>query len=487
MQKPAAPQQRAVGVLQGEDPTPTYNNFIRNTLGKGESANYIDHIQGLAALKAYDEKQSDLVLRQLSRLLQYGHLNMEGVQLALQALQIDISRDDKSLSRLVRYLVVLGLGDGSAGTPLPVPPQAGSTLLAKAVDGLGLEVLVAGWADLGQERAAFGRKQAALRALAAITRASLTSRPDDVTYVQGLYETLRGLLDKVDSLRASRRGLAAVVSQATNRKKNLMADMRQLAEMWGLLRCAFSAARLALPRSGLYKVAQRSLAALGSSDPVCARHALALASLVARDPGGAGSFIAAVEPLLRRNVEAGRRTGALHLGLLPAKRPGSSLLSSSSSSDPTSSSAAAAAGDSSDSPLTLRDTWARVYLARACAAAIQSGHIAGDVAGRGSTFWQALVLLAVADPCERVALEAVRAMFGAPYPRAASAAAMRQPGAGGRLPAPSSPAEVEAEAAQSKILGASWHLIMTQALELPPLPDPAFEGPIPTAAVGQQQ
>jgi hypothetical protein len=42
---------------------------------------------------------------------------------------------------------------------------------------------------------------------------------------------------------------------------------------------------------------------------VCARHALALASLVARDPSGCGSFISAVEPLLRHNVEAAKRTG----------------------------------------------------------------------------------------------------------------------------------------------------------------------------------
>lgn len=31
-----------------------------------------------------------------------------------------------------------------------------------------------------------------------------------------------------------------------------------------------------------------------------------------------------------------------------------------------------------ESHLNLRDTWARVYLARACAAVIQSGHIAGE-------------------------------------------------------------------------------------------------------------
>jgi hypothetical protein len=67
--------------------------------------------------------------------------------------------------------------------------------------------------------------------------------------------------------------------------------------------------------------------------------------------------------------------------------------------------------------LNLKDTWARVYLARGCAAVIQSGHIAGDLAGKGETFWAALQLLALADPSELVAMEAIRAMFGAPYPR----------------------------------------------------------------------
>ncbi|KXZ43569.1 hypothetical protein GPECTOR_87g432 [Gonium pectorale] len=353
---------------------------------------------------------------QISCKASYGHLNIAGVQLALQALSVDLGgRDEKALLRLVQHLAMLALGDGSGGTPLPVPPQAAGSSLAKAVDRLGLEVLVAAWAPLGDERAPFTTKQAALRALAAVTRASLSSRPDDPTYVSGLYETLRGLLDKVDALRAGRRGLAAAISaaQAAGSKKSRLADIRQRAEMWGLLRGAFSAARLALPRSGLYKVAQRSL------------------------------------------------SGSLHLGILPSKPRGG-------------------LGDEGleGSHLNLRDTWARVYLARGCAAAIQSGHIAGDVSGRGAVFWSALQLLALADPSERVALEAVRAMFGAPAPRATSAAALRQPGGGARPPGAASPAEQEAEAAQSKILGASWHLMCATALDTPPVPEP----PVPEGA-----
>ncbi|KAG2489163.1 hypothetical protein HYH03_012389 [Edaphochlamys debaryana] len=475
MAQASPPAKAGTGVVElpraapplGEDPLPSYNNFIRATLGKGESGNYADQLSGLAALKNYDEKAGDIIVRLLARLLQFGHFNIAGVQLALKSLRLDLGKDEKALMRVVHYLVLLGLGDGTAGTPLPVPPQAAGMVLAKAVDRLGLDVLVAAWSDLGDEKAAFGRKAAALRALAAVTRASLTSRPEDGTYVEGLYETLRGLLDKMDEARAGRRGLAHFLTQAGgNRKKNLVADIRQRAEMWGLTRVAFAAARTALPRTGLAKIAPRSLSALGSSDPVCARHALALASAVARDPSGAGAFIGAVEPLLARNVEAAKRTGALHLGILPAKR------------------AADAGGEDSESHLNLRDTWARVYLARACAAVIQSGHIAGDVGGRGAVFWQALLLLATADPSERVALEAVRALFGAPYPRASSAAAMRGPAGGVRLPGSAAPGEVEAESSQAKVLGASWHLVMTQALETPPGPAGGAAGGEGAAAGG---
>ncbi len=56
-----------------------------------------------------------------------------------------------------------------------------------------------------------------------------------------------------------------------------------------------------------------------------------------------------------------------------------------------------------------------------------------------------------------------------------------------RLPG-SSPAEVETDAAQSKIYGASWHMIMSQALEPPPGPaEPspsAPDAPAPPAAPG---
>ena len=56
----------------------------------------------------------------------------------------------------------------------------------------------------------------------------------------------------------------------------------------------------------------------------------------------------------------------------------------------------------------------------------------------------------------------------------------RLPGAPG-----SSPAELEAETTQPKIAGASWHLVMTQALEQPPgLPEPAAAAAAAAAGAG---
>lgn len=52
-------------------------------------------------------------------------------------------------------------------------------------------------------------------------------------------------------------------------------------------------------------------AGVGAYDPVCARHALALASLVARDPNGCGVFIKEIGPLLQTNVQECRRTGGV--------------------------------------------------------------------------------------------------------------------------------------------------------------------------------
>ena len=56
--------------------------------------------------------------------------------------------------------------------------------------------------------------------------------------------------------------------------------------------------------------------------------------------------------------------------------------------------------------------------------------LAGDLSGRGAVFWEALQVLALADPSELVAMEAMRAMLGAPYPRAEASIRKRTGGCG---------------------------------------------------------
>ena len=104
----------------------------------------------------------------------------------------------------------------------------------------------------------------------------------------------------------------------------------------------------------------------------------------------------------------------------------------------------------------------------------------------GSIFWEALQFLALADPSEMVAMEAIRAMHGAPPPRAEPS--IRKKGVGGKegverpiredvgqpapkyldFPPPLGSAldqDLAAESVQSRVYGASWHMVMAAADE----------------------
>ncbi len=177
---------------------------------------------------------------------------------------------------------------------LHVPSSTGHTVLPKAVDRFGPDVLSASWAELGEDKSTLMNKQGALRALAALAHASLTSKPgegspllapppralqclntlvwcaEDATYVGGLFVTLQSLLDSLDAIRASwKSSLAGFIAGRTggtggapavplSKKKNSLADFRARMELWALMRIAFSAARVALSKSGISKIAIRS-------------------------------------------------------------------------------------------------------------------------------------------------------------------------------------------------------------------------------------
>ncbi|MEW5302150.1 MAG: hypothetical protein WDW36_004959 [Sanguina aurantia] len=452
---------------------PTLNRYIRGSLSKGESGAFIEYVADIAALRDLDDKAAhEKALAGLARLAMFGHLTPASIQPLLAALGVGgrhPRKDDRGLSRLAQYLVQLSLGDGSAGTPMPPPPppsgasvhshSASATasprqplapplLLPKPVDRYTPEVLSAAWKDLTNDKLPFTKRQAALRSLSALTHASLTSKPDDPTYVGGLFVVLQTLLQRIEEQRAE------ASNQRGGKKMSTLALYRARMETWGMLRLAFSAARVALSRSGIVRVATKCFMGVGAYDSVCARHALALASLVARDPNGCGVFIKEIGPLLQTNVEECRRTALCGHAQALCPPPKFSRHSANAQS------------------LNLKDPWARCYLARGCAAAIQSGHIAGDLTGRGAVFWEALVAMAAYDPSDMVALTAISAMFGAP----------QQPGGAlrGEFRRPGGP-EYEQEAANSsKVYGASWHMVMGQAGSPPGMPDP--DSPAATAS-----
>lgn len=226
----------------------------------------------------------------------FGHLTPASIQPLLAALTVGGNgrKDDRGLTRITQYLVQLSLGDGSAGTPMPPPipanplspPSTTPLLLPKPVDRYTPEILSAAWKDLTNNRLPFTTRQAALRALSALTHASLTSKPDDPTYVGGLFVVLQTLLEQIESQRAeaSRQGNRSLASFLANggaaaaaaeggkggagvgaatggmsggKKSSTLALYRARMETWGMLRLAFSAARVALSRSGIARIATK--------------------------------------------------------------------------------------------------------------------------------------------------------------------------------------------------------------------------------------
>lgn len=88
------------------------------------------HAAPTAAVKSVDEKggvPKDVLERQLARLLQFGNITISTVEPLLRALQPGSkeSGDDRSIVRILYYLVQLVLGDGYAGTPMPTHPSKG--------------------------------------------------------------------------------------------------------------------------------------------------------------------------------------------------------------------------------------------------------------------------------------------------------------------------------------------------------------------------
>ena len=90
------------------------------------------HLCPAAGIQSPDaEKYKNLdVDRLLARLLQHGHITIASVQPILGALKTaEAHKESKSLVRLIYFLVQLALGDGTAGTPLPMPFSKGACVV----------------------------------------------------------------------------------------------------------------------------------------------------------------------------------------------------------------------------------------------------------------------------------------------------------------------------------------------------------------------
>lgn len=115
-----------------------------------------------------------------------------------------------------------------------------------------------------------------------------------------------------------------------------------------------------------------------------ARHALALASLAAKDNSTVGAFVSEISKQLKMNLQLSRTTGRL-FGGAPAAAVAAAAVAGLGGAPPA---PPAVIRDAPEGALNLKDPWARVYLARGLAAAVQVGvQGAGGVVTRCGVAW----------------------------------------------------------------------------------------------------
>lgn len=378
---------------------PNLNTYVRTKLPKGEVLNFADCVRVLAAAQSgQDASGQELAAKVLPRLALFGQLPPALIpHLTALRQQPDGKPQDRKLLRLVNYLLQVAISAGSGGTTLPFSPLSGQLPPLAAIDQLQPDVLKDAYADANNDGCPHYQRSACLRVLAALTRASLVARPGDPTMLTALMASTATLLDKVENAR--RRKLPFFGTK----KKSRDLDRKMTLERVAVQRAALSAARVGLPRQVLSsKIGVRAFQGVNSPDPVTARHALAIAALLARD--APASYIEKMTSFLNMNLDLFHASGSL-TGVADAPAAGTST--------------APASATHIEGALNLMDQYSRVYLARGCAAIIYSGMARGNTAGSAAPFWHALCAMACTDASNVVALEAIRAIAGAPLPEAA--------------------------------------------------------------------
>ncbi|WIA41108.1 hypothetical protein OEZ86_004737 [Tetradesmus obliquus] len=467
---PAAPAAVAAAPGKNDELVPNLNNYVRGKLSRAEVLTFADCARALAtALNAADGSGREVISKIMVRLTLFGGLPPSILPLLVSVrLKVDLPKTaDRKLLRVVNYLVQLAAGEGSAGTVVPFSTLSGQVLPPTATDTFEYSALDTLWADVKSESVTHYQRSAAFRTLAALSRSSLSSDPDDLTLVSHLMAAVATTLDRCESARRRK-----VPFGIGGNKKSRDADRRQTLERVAAQRAALSASRIGLP--GVVqssKIAPRAFGAVNSPDATCARHALAVAALAARDMPS--MYVDQLGQLVANTLEIYHKTGSLGGAEQAAAM-------------------AAAAAEGMPAPLrptkelyqekslNLADAWARVYLARGCGAVVHSR------VGNSRPFWEMLVLLACCDKSTIVALEAIKGLAGAPFPAAANigsttAAATSGSSSSSRRPLQMPDEHVEAETRLRYAM--AWQLLVAHADD--DAPDPAGGAAAATAAAAQ--
>jgi hypothetical protein len=299
---------------------------------------------------------------------------------------------DLRLMKSLFYLMEIHLGRGTAGTPtlLSNPsPSAKATIDTKAAQLLLSET----WKLLQKHDIDPAIRRAALSVIAAAGRSNENVKVE-------LTGAVRRIVNAADVLS----GLRSQSSTVVGGSKKVKAAQVAAANNYELQHTTYLVGRTSGACNGTDELSLASFAGVTNPDPVAARHALALAAEVAsRDPSRV------VSELSRAVGEAADAYDA-H-GPIPPPLTSSSSLSSASASL-----SAAAQGI-----INMKDTFARLHLARLCAAVIYSDQSSGDVSRGGGPFWKMLVLLSTRDQSDMVRFGAMESLSGALFTPASSA------------------------------------------------------------------
>ena len=277
------------------------------------------------------------------------------------------SKEPKILRSLF-YLCTIHVSRGAAGTPTLLDPSTLST--SGRPDAASLQAIFIE----GQRLLQAPDTDPAVRRAAAFLLAG-AGRSNDVARKETLAAMERAVT-AADAL-ASAEGLS---SKGKSTGMTASSSSSSSATNWELQHTVFAAVRMSDAAAISTELGRGSFQGIGSPDPVGARHALAIiAELALREPALVMHELSSPLTVAVDFYEA--------VGPAPSKIPGTGI--------------------------NLEDSFARLHLARACAAVLHSDQGASDVARGGGPFWRMLCMLATRDPSDLVRFGALEALTGA--------------------------------------------------------------------------